>query len=120
MSDVFIVIPFVGIISFLLAVLTSAQIGKRDAGTAKMREIAQAISEGAHAFLKAEYRVLIIFAIAMFFIIGIGLGSFVTAICFLIGGLFSTAAGYLGMTSATKANVRTAQAAREGGRPPSG
>ena len=115
MSDVFIIIPFVGIISFLLAVLTSAQIGKRDAGTAKMREIAQAISEGAHAFLKAEYRVLIIFAIAMFFIIGIGLGSFVTAICFLIGGLFSTAAGYLGMTSATKANVRTAQAAREGG-----
>ena len=115
MSDVFIIIPFAGIISFLLAVLTSAQIGKRDAGTAKMREIAQAISEGAHAFLKAEYRVLIIFAIAMFFIIGIGLGSFVTAICFLIGGLFSTAAGYLGMTSATKANVRTAQAAREGG-----
>ena len=115
MSDVFIIIPFVGIISFLLAVLTSAQIRKRDAGTAKMREIAQAISEGAHAFLKAEYRVLIIFAIAMFFIIGIGLGSFVTAICFLIGGLFSTAAGYLGMTSATKANVRTAQAAREGG-----
>ena len=115
MSDVFIIIPFVGIISFLLAVLTSAQIGKRDAGTAKMREIAQAISEGAHAFLKAEYRVLIIFAIAMFFIIGIGLGSFVTAICFLIGGLFSTTAGYLGMTSATKANVRTAQAAREGG-----
>ncbi len=115
MSDVFIIIPFVGIISFLLAVLTSAQIGKRDAGTAKMQEIAQAISEGAHAFLKAEYRVLIIFAIAMFFIIGIGLGSFVTAICFLIGGLFSTAAGYLGMTSATKANVRTAQAAREGG-----
>ncbi len=115
MKDGFIVIPLVGIISFLLAVLTSLRIGKREAGTAKMKEISQAISEGAHAFLKAEYRVLILFSAIVFFVIGFGLRSFVTAVCFLIGGLFSTAAGYLGMTSATRANVRTAQAARSGG-----
>ena len=74
-----------------------------------------AIAEGARAFLTAEYKILVIFVAVLFVLIGIGVGSWVTAICFVVGALFSTIAGYCGMTVATKANVRTANAAKEGG-----
>ncbi len=67
------------------------------------------------AFLTAEYKILVIFVAVLFVLIGIGVGSWVTAICFVVGALFSTIAGYCGMTVATKANVRTANAAKEGG-----
>ena len=80
-----------------------------------MREIAAAISEGAKAFLTAEYKILIIFVVVLFLLIGIGIGNWVTAVCFVVGALFSTLAGYAGMNVATKANVRTANAAKEGG-----
>jgi len=80
-----------------------------------MKEIASAISEGATAFLKAEYKVLIIFCAIIFVLIGVGIGSWVTAVCFLVGALFSTLAGYVGMHTATKANVRTAEGARTSG-----
>ena len=66
-------------------------------------------------FLTAEYKILVIFVAVLFVLIGIGVGSWVTAICFVVGALFSTIAGYCGMTVATKANVRTANAAKEGG-----
>ena len=65
--------------------------------------------------MTAEYKILIIFVAVLFVLIGIGIGSWVTAVCFVIGALFSTIAGYCGMTVATKANVRTANAARESG-----
>lgn len=80
-----------------------------------MKEIASAISEGARAFLTAEYKILIVFVIVLFLLIGFGIGNWVTAICFVVGALFSTLAGYFGMNVATKANVRTANAARESG-----
>ena len=80
-----------------------------------MKESAAAIAEGARAFLTAEYKILIIFVAVLFVLIGIGIGNWVTAICFVVGALFSTVAGYCGMTVATKANVRTANAAKESG-----
>ena len=89
-------------------------VGKQDAGTDRMKEIAGAIAEGARAFLMAEYKILVIFVVVLFVLIGFGI-SWVTAVCFVIGALFSTVAGYCGMTVATKANVRTANAAKESG-----
>ena len=80
----------------------------------KMQEIADAIQEGARAFLFAEYKILVYFIEILFVAIGFGI-NWMTAVCFLAGALFSIAAGYIGMTVATKANVRTANAAREGG-----
>ena len=79
-----------------------------------MKEIADAIAEGARAFLMAEYKILVIFVAVLFVLIGFGI-SWVTAVCFVVGALFSTIAGYCGMTVATKANVRTANAARTSG-----
>ena len=79
-----------------------------------MHEISSAIRDGANAFLKAEYKILVIFAAVLFVLIGFGV-DWKTAICFVIGAAFSTLAGYFGMNVATKANVRTANAARVGG-----
>ncbi|OJV66744.1 MAG: sodium-translocating pyrophosphatase [Clostridiales bacterium 38-18] len=81
----------------------------------RMNEIASYIHEGAMAFLKREYRVLVIFAIVLAAAITFGLGSYQTAIAFIIGALFSVLAGFFGMQVATKANVRTAYAAKESG-----
>ena len=83
-------------------------------GTDRMKEIAAAIAEGARAFLFAEYRILAVFIVVLFVILCIIRGP-LTAVCFLVGALFSIAAGFCGMTVATKANVRTANAAMEGG-----
>ena len=80
-----------------------------------MREIAGAIKEGAQAFLRAEYKILVFFVAILFVVIGIGIGNWITAVCFLVGAAFSTMAGYIGMQVATDANVRTANGAREGG-----
>ena len=80
-----------------------------------MKEIAAFIHEGARAFLTAEYKILVVFVAVLFVLIGIGIGNWVTAVCFLVGALFSTAAGYIGMNVATKANVRTAAAAKDSG-----
>ena len=86
-----------------------------DAGTDRMKEIADAIAEGARAFLGAEYKILVIFVAVLFVLIGVGIQNWIEAICFVVGALFSTIAGYCGMTVATKANVRTANAAKEHG-----
>lgn len=109
------IVPVLGIIALLFAGVLAARVNKQDAGTDKMKEIAAAISEGAQAFLTAEYKILVIFVIVLFLLIGVGIGNWVTAACFVAGALFSTLAGYCGMTVATKANVRTANAAREKG-----
>ncbi len=103
------------VIALLFAAFQARRVSANDPGTDRMREIAGAISEGAHAFLWAEYRILIIFIIVLFVLIGIGIGSWVTAVCFLFGALLSTLAGYFGMSVAVKANVRTANAARTSG-----
>lgn len=115
MENLMLLVPACGIVALLFAVVLTMRVRKQSAGTDKMREIAAAISEGAQAFLTAEYKILIIFVSVLFLLIGFGIGNWVTAICFVVGALFSTAAGYVGMSVATKANVRTANAARESG-----
>ncbi len=109
------IVPVLGLAALLFAGYLAAKVTKQDAGTDRMKEIAAAISEGAQAFLTAEYKILVIFVVVLFILIGIGIGNWVTAICFVVGALFSTAAGYCGMTVATRANVRTANAAKESG-----
>lgn len=81
----------------------------------RMNEIASYIHEGAMAFLRREYKVLIIFSIVLTLAITIGLQSYQTAIAFVVGAFFSALAGYIGMQVATKANVRTAYSAMESG-----
>ena len=107
-------VPVAAVIALLFAAYLAGKVGKQDAGTDRMKEIAGAIAEGARAFLMAEYKILVIFVVVLFVLIGFGI-SWVTAVCFVIGALFSTVAGYCGMTVATKANVRTANAAKESG-----
>ena len=107
-------VPVAAVIALLFAAYLAGKVGKQDAGMDRMKEIAGAIAEGARAFLMAEYKILVIFVVVLFVLIGFGI-SWVTAVCFVIGALFSTVAGYCGMTVATKANVRTANAAKESG-----
>ena len=108
-------VPVAAVIALIFAAYLARKVGRQSAGTERMKEIAAAIAEGARAFLTAEYKILIIFVAVLFVLIGIGIGNWVTAICFVAGALFSTVAGYCGMTVATKANVRTANAAKESG-----
>ena len=107
--------PVLGICALLFAFYLTKKVGKQDAGTDRMKEIAAFIHEGARAFLTAEYKILVVFVAVLFVLIGIGIGNWVTAVCFLVGALFSTAAGYIGMNVATKANVRTAAPAKDSG-----
>ena len=113
MTEFFYVIPAVGIIALIFALILSSRIEKADAGTDRMKEIASYIQEGAMAFLTREYRSLAIFVVVLFFALTF-LIDWQTAVCFLVGGLFSAATGYYGMRVATKANVRTANGARRG------
>lgn len=109
------IVPVFAVAALLFACVLAARVNRQSAGTKKMKEIASAISEGAQAFLAAEYKILIFFVAILFVLIGVGVGSWITAICFVVGALFSTLAGYFGMTVATRANVRTANAAKEKG-----
>lgn len=115
MENLMYVVPVVSVLALLFAGYLAVKVANQEEGTEKMKEIASAISEGARAFLTAEYKILIVFVIVLFLLIGFGIGNWVTAICFVVGALFSTLAGYFGMNVATKANVRTANAARESG-----
>ena len=115
MNNYMYLVPIAAVLALLFATYLAAKVNKQDEGTERMKEIAGAIAEGARAFLTAEYKILVIFVLVLFVLIGFGIGSWVTAVCFVIGALFSTVAGYCGMTVATKANVRTANAARQGG-----
>ena len=115
MENFLMIVPIIGILALLFAIATSSSIGKKDAGNDRMKEIAGAIAEGARAFLMSEYKVLLVFVIVMFVVIGIGLSNWLTAVCFIVGSIFSVLAGYLGMGAATKANVRTTSAAMNSG-----
>ena len=115
MENYMYLVPVAAVIALIFAAYLAMKVGRQSAGTERMKEIAAAIAEGARAFLTAEYKILIIFVAVLFVLIGIGIGNWVTAICFVVGALFSTVAGYCGMTVATKANVRTAHAAKESG-----
>ena len=115
MENYMYLVPVAAVIALIFAAYLARKVGRQSAGTERMKEIAAAIAEGARAFLTAEYKILIIFVAVLFVLIGIGIGNWVTAICFVVGALFSTVAGHCGMTVATKANVRTANAAKESG-----
>lgn len=103
-----------GVIALLFAVYFSLYIKKQDCGTSRMKKISDSIASGARAFLYSEYKILIIFAIVLFIAIALVI-NLATAVCFVIGALFSTLAGYFGMTVATMANVRTTNAAKQKG-----
>ncbi|MGY6741411.1 MAG: sodium-translocating pyrophosphatase [Cecembia sp.] len=111
------VVPFMGIIGLIVMAIKSAWVTKQDAGDANMVELAGHIAKGAMAFLRAEWRVLTYFVIIAGIILGwsgtlIETSSPVIAVSFVIGAFFSALAGYIGMNIATKANVRTTQAAK--------
>ncbi len=106
--------PIVGVVALIFAFTLANYISKVDEGTDRMKEIAAYIREGAMAFLTREYKSLVIFSAILFVVLGFGIG-WSTAGTFLLGACFSALAGFFGMRVATKANVRTANAAREGG-----
>ncbi|RQD70279.1 MAG: sodium-translocating pyrophosphatase [Tindallia sp. MSAO_Bac2] len=106
--------PVAGIIALIFAFMLAQKIDKVEVGTDRMKEIASYIHEGAMTFLQREYKTLVIFVIVLAVVLAVGI-NVLTAICFLIGALFSGLAGFFGMQVATKANVRTANAAKEGG-----
>ena len=111
-------VPALGLFALLYTWLRAGWVARQDAGDTRMTTIAGYIADGAIAFLKAEYKVLVIFAL----IASVGLyflgsseranSSPVIVLAFLIGAVFSALAGFIGMKIATKANVRTAQAAK--------
>ena len=106
--------PVLAVCALLFAASKAAFVNRADPGDARMQEIAGAIAEGASAFLTSEYKILAIFITALFLLIGFFI-DWGTAICFVTGAIFSIMAGFFGMRVATKANVRTAQAAKESG-----
>jgi K(+)-stimulated pyrophosphate-energized sodium pump len=109
-------VPALGILGLLVMAIKSAWVNKQEAGEAKMQELAGYIADGALAFLKAEWKILSIFAVIAGCLLAysgtIGHSSPVIAVAFIIGAVFSATAGYIGMKAATKANVRTAHAAK--------
>ncbi|WP_293302359.1 sodium-translocating pyrophosphatase [Pedobacter sp. UBA4863] len=116
-------IPLLGLVGILVMAVKSAWVNKQDAGDANMQELAGHIADGAMAFLKAEWKVLSIFAVFAAALLAYSgtiteingkpiHSSWIISIAFIIGAVFSATAGYIGMKVATKANVRTTQAAR--------
>jgi len=106
--------PVLGIAALVFAFVLAGRVNREEEGTERMIEIAASIREGANAFLKAEYRILVVFGVVLFAVIAIFVGVG-TAVSFIIGAVFSVLAGFFGMRVATNANVRTANAARVGG-----
>ena len=103
------------VIGLVVAFCLAAWIKKADEGTDRMKEIAGFIREGAMAFLRREYKTMVIVIVVLFLLIGLGLQSWTTAVLYLCGALLSVLAGFFGMKVATLGNVRTANAARESG-----
>ncbi len=119
MNMILCIVPLVGVLGLIYTFFASRWVEKQDAGDDKMKEISGYIAKGAMAFLKAEWRNL-----AIFVVIAAGLLAYlgttvpdsspIIAVSFCIGAVLSATAGYIGMRIATKANVRTTQAARTG------
>ncbi len=117
MSNIFYFIPAFGILALLYTFWRSGWVSRKDAGTDKMKKISAHITEGAMAFLKAEYKVLAIFVVCVAILLGVSadtnISSPMVAVSFIVGAFCSALAGFIGMRVATKANVRTTNAARE-------
>lgn len=118
MHTIIYVLPVAGLIALLYTLWRSNWIEKKEVGTEKMAKIATYIAEGAMAFLRAEYRVLSIFVVSVAILLGVSadpnVSSPFVALSFVLGALSSALAGFIGMRVATKANVRTTNAARTG------
>ncbi len=117
MHNLVYLVPLFGIVGLVFMAIRSAWISKQDAGEENMKELAKYIADGAMAFLKAEWKVLTYFAIIAAILLAwsgtlVETSSPIIAVSFIIGAVFSAVAGYIGMRVATKANVRTTQAAR--------
>src|ERR1051325_1020118 len=116
-SYVYYLAPLMGAIGLLYTIWKFFWVSKQDAGTERMQEISTYIAEGAMAFLKAKWKILFYFGIIVALLLGY-MGSrnpeshWSIALSFVIGAFFSALAGFIGMKAATKANVRTAHAAR--------
>jgi K(+)-stimulated pyrophosphate-energized sodium pump len=118
MQTVLYSLPLFGLLGLVYVMWKSAWVSKQDAGTDRMKRIASHIAEGAMAFLKAEYRVLIIFVGCVAVLLAVtaerGTSSPLVGVSFVLGAFSSALTGFIGMRVATKANVRTTNAARKG------
>ena len=117
MNNLFIWVPLMGLIGLLYTLVKYNWVGRQDAGTDRMKEISQYIAEGAMAFLRAEWKILGYFVVVVALLLAFMAtrnphSHFLISVAFVLGAVFSAFAGYIGMSVATKANVRTAQAAR--------
>ena len=116
MQTILYLIPIAGLIALLYTFIKSSWVSKQEVGTERMGRISESIAAGAMAFLKAEYRVLAIFVVAVAILLGVSANpetsSWMVAISFVVGAVCSGLAGFIGMRVATKANVRTTNAAR--------
>lgn len=115
--DLFVLVPIFGVIALVYTYLQSNWVNKQDAGNEKMKLISGHIADGAMAFLKAEYRILTYFVLIVAILLAVmGMSNanshWTIGIAFIFGAVFSASAGFIGMKIATKANVRTAQAAK--------
>ena len=117
MENLIYLVPMMGVVGLLYTLIKFRWVSKQDAGSERMKEISTYIAEGAMAFLKAEWKILGYFVAIVALLLGFmaqsNAGShWSIAISFVIGSVFSATAGYIGMKVATKANVRTAEAAK--------
>ncbi len=116
MEKILYLLPGFGVLGLLFVFWRSAWVSKQDAGSDKMKKIAGHIAEGAMAFLKAEYKILAIFVICVAVLLGVTANSETSSplvgVSFILGAFCSALAGFIGMRVATKANVRTTNAAR--------
>jgi len=117
MNNLFLWVPVMGLIGLLYTLVKYNWVGKQDAGTDRMKEISKYIAEGAMAFLRAEWKILGYFVVIVALLLAFMASSnphshYLIAVAFVLGAFFSALAGYIGMSVATKANVRTAHAAR--------
>lgn len=113
MNALLYVAPACALVALVFALILWFKMGKAEAGNERMQEIAAAIHEGAMAFMKREYTYLAVFVVVLTVVLGVAI-NLLTAVSFVIGAVLSATAGYIGMTVATSANVRTAHAARSG------
>lgn len=115
--DLFMLVPVFGVIALVYTFLQSNWVNKQNAGNEKMKTISGHIADGAMAFLKAEYKILTYFVVVVAILLAV-MGStnanshWSIGLAFVVGAIFSACAGFIGMKIATKANVRTAEAAR--------
>lgn len=119
MNQIFYLVPIIGLLALLFTYIRSVWVGKQDPGDEKMKNIAHYIAKGAMAFLKAEYQVIAIFVVLVAILLAIQGASAadsspLVAVSFVVGAICSGLAGFIGMRVATKANVRTTNAAQTG------